>query len=47
MQHLNETPDESYDHMKAVEVKTTRNKPRSVALADFSKTKARDTMLLT
>ena len=46
-QHMNETPEESYDHMKAVEVKTHRNKPRSVALADFAKTKSRDEMLLT
>ena len=44
---MNETPEESYDIMKAVEVKTHRNKPRSVALADFAKTKSRDEMLLT
>lgn len=32
--------------MKATEIKTTRNKPRLVSLADFSKQKSRDNMLL-
>ena len=41
-----ETPEESYDHMKAVEVKTVRNKPRSIALTDFGKQKARDDLLM-
>ena len=45
--HMNETPEESYDHMKAIDVKTHRNKPRSVALSDFTKTKSRDDMLIT
>lgn len=41
-----ETPEDCYDYEKAIEVKTTRNKPRSVALSNFSKQKARDDMLL-
>ena len=41
----NETPEESYDHMKAVAVKTGTLKPRSVALSNFSKVKGRDDKL--
>lgn len=40
------TPEDSYDHMKATEIKTLRTKPRSIALADFSKQKSRDDKLL-
>ena len=40
------TPEDSYDIMKAVEVKTHRMKPRSIALADFKNTTARDNKLL-
>jgi len=32
--------------MKATEIKTQRNKPRSIALADFGKQQARDDKLL-
>ena len=39
---INEAPEDSYDQMKAVESKTMRNKPRSVALTDFVKQQARD-----
>ena len=39
-------PEDSYDQMKATEIKTLRNKPRSVALANFGKTQARDDKLL-
>ena len=41
-----ETPEDSYDYAKAVEVKTTRTKPRSIALTNFDKQKSRDDMLL-
>ena len=41
-----ETPEDSYDHMKATEVRTKSVKPRSVALATFSKQLSRDDKLL-
>jgi hypothetical protein len=41
-----ETPEDSYDIMKAIEVKTHKMKPRAIMLADFGKTSARDEMLL-
>ena len=44
--NLHQEPEDSYDQMKATEIKTQRNKPRSVALADFQKTQARDDKLL-
>ena len=43
---LTEQPEDSYDHMKATEVKTVRTKPRSIALADFGKQQPRDDKLL-
>ena len=36
----------SYDPMKATEVATHKLKPKSIALADIGKTKARDDLLL-
>jgi|Transcript_23146 hypothetical protein len=41
-----ETPEDCYDYAKAMDVKTVKNKPRSVALANFGKQQARDDMLL-
>jgi len=41
-----ETPENCYDYGKAIEVKTTRTKPRLIGLANFSKQTARDDMLL-
>ena len=41
-----EIPEDSYDIMKAIEVKTQRMKPRSIILADFGKTSPRDDLLL-
>ena len=35
-------PEDSYDIMKAIEAKTHRMKPRSIALANFKATTARD-----
>lgn len=32
-----ETPEDSFDPMKAVEAKTVRNKPRQIVLANFGK----------
>ena len=40
------TPEDSYDIMKAIEVKTHRMKPRSIVLTDFKNTTARDEKLL-
>ena len=42
-QHV--TPEETYDHMKAIETKTHKMKPRSIALTNFGKTSARNDML--
>jgi len=42
-----EAPEDSYDIAKAAEVKTTRTKPRSIALANFSKQRPRDDLLHT
>ena len=39
-------PEDSYDIMKAIEAKTHRMKPRSIALANFKTTTARDEKLL-
>ena len=41
-----ETPDDSYDHMRAIDTKTQKVKPRTVSLADFNRTQARDDKLL-
>lgn len=41
-----EMPEDSYDIMKATEIRTQKVKPRSIVLADFGKTSARDEMLL-
>jgi hypothetical protein len=44
--HQNETAEDSYDHMRAIETKTTKTKPRSIALSNFGKTSARDDLML-
>ena len=36
-QVITETPEDCYDYAKAIEVKTTTTKPRSIALTDFEK----------
>ena len=41
-----EQPEDCYDYAKAIEVKTTRTKPRSIALSNFSKQLARDDIML-
>lgn len=41
-----EMPEDSYDIMKAIEVKTQKMKPRQIVLADFGRTTARDEKLL-
>ena len=40
-----EQPEDSYDHMKAIEQKTFRMKPKASILSDFAKTRARDDAL--
>lgn len=45
-QVISETPEDCYDYAKAIEVKTTRTKPRSIALTNFDTQKSRDDMLL-
>ena len=41
-----ETPEDCYDYAKAMDVKTVKNKPRSIALSSFAKQQPRDEMLL-
>ena len=41
-----ECPEDSYDIMKAIDMKTQKLKPRSIVLADFGRTTARDEKLL-
>ena len=41
-----ETPEDSYDIIKAIEAKNKKMKPRSIALADFGRTSPRDDLLL-
>ena len=41
-----EQPEDSYDYAKAVEVKTTKVKPRAINFADFNKQVSRDDSLL-
>ena len=41
-----ETPEDCYDYSNAVTAKTKTIKPRSVALSDFTRQKARDDQLL-
>lgn len=38
-------PEDCYDYSKAIEVKTTRTKPRLIGLSNFGKQKARDDKL--
>ena len=35
-------PEDSFDYKKAIEAKTVRNKPKSINLTNFSKTRSRD-----
>ena len=41
-----EQPEDCYDYGKAIEVKTTKTKPKLIGLSNFGKTSARDDMLL-
>lgn len=41
-----EQPEDCYDYTKAIEVKTTRTKPRHINFADFNKQVSRDDSLL-
>ena len=41
-----ETPEDSFDHMKAIEMKTVKMKPRTIALSDFNRSKARDDIMM-
>ena len=41
----NEQPEDSYDHMKAIDYKTQRAKPKAVMLSNFEKSRARDDAL--
>ena len=41
-----EKPEDCYDYAKAIEVKTTKTKPKLVGLSNFGKEKPRDDLLL-
>jgi len=43
---ITEAPEDCYDYSKAIEVKTTRTKPKLIGLSNFGKHKARDDLLL-